>query len=284
MKATNRLTLSFLRGHPLEAAQLLEQLPLDMRLSLLDAVSPEDAAGLMEHFLPASAAACIQTMAAGQAAVLLTHTPVQYAARILAAIKQAGVAQEILNQMPKHKRQRIRQSLRHPAATVGVIMERDYFVLPQDITVAEGIKRLQRSDKPITGEIYVTGPAFKLVGMIELDTLFKAGRQLQLRAIMNRHAASVSVHARIKRLSSRPEWQQVRSLAVVDTDGAVIGMLHYQALLQAVAETATEHPATDAFGSMLSIAGLYWIAIAQLVDAVISGRLRKSSRSGKEGA
>ncbi len=282
MKATNRLTLSFLREHPLDAAQLLERLPLDMHLSLLSAVSAEDAASLLEHFLPTSAAACIQAMDSEQAASLLTHTTVQTAARALAAIKQAGVAQKILNLMPKNNSQHIRQSLRHPAATVGTVMERDYFVLPQDITVTEAIKRLERSRNPISGEIYVIDADFKLVGMIELDTLFKAGRPLLVRSIMNRHAPSVSVHARTNRLLSRTDWQQVRSLAVVDTDGAVIGMLHHQTLLKVEGGSVLDNPSGDAFNSMLSIAGLYWVAIAELVDAVMTGKLRKATRTGKE--
>ena len=282
MQVTNRLTLSFLRGHAPDAAQLLEQFPLDMRVSLLNSVSPQDAAKLLEHFLPATAAACIQTMPAEQAAVLLTHTPVQSAARIMAAIRQPGIVQPVLRLMPNHNSQRIRQSLRHPAATVGTVMERDYFVLPKDITVAEAIKRLERSDKPINDDIYVIGPAFRLAGMIALDTLFKSSRQSLLRAIMSRHAPSVSVHARISRTISRREWQRLHRLAVVDTDGDLVGILHYQALLQAAGETTLEQTTSDAFGSMLSIAGLYWIAIAELVDAVLSGRTRKSTQRWKE--
>jgi len=281
MKATNQLTLSFLREHPADAAQLLEKLPLDMHLSLLNAIAAEDAASLLEHLLPTSAAASIQAMDTERAALLLTYTPIQLAARILAAIKQAGMAQTILNQMPKHNSQRIRQSLRHPASTVGTMMERDYFVLPIDITVSEAIKRLERSNNPIGNEIYIIGPEFKLVGMIELDHLFKAHRQLLLRVIMHRHAPSVSVHARINRLLARREWQQVRSMAVVDIDGTVIGMLQYQTLLQAAGEMVQENPAGDAFSGMLAIAGLYWVAIAELVDAILSGRIRKPPRPWK---
>jgi len=281
MKATNRLTLSFLREHPQDAAQFLQRLPLDMQRPLLTAVTAEDAAGLLEHFLPSSAAACIQSMEPAQAAELLAPMPVRSSARILAAVKQSGVVQPILNLLPRHDAQRIRQSLRHPAATVGAIMDRDYFALPNDISVAEAIKRLQRSDKPISGEIYIIGPSFKLAGMIDLDSLFKAGRQLPLRSVMSRHAPSVSVHARIKQLSARREWQHSHHLAVVDTEGELVGMLHYPKLLQAAGETAGDIPTTDAFGSMLSIAGLYWIAIAELVDAIMSGRLGKSARSGK---
>ncbi|MDH5444727.1 MAG: CBS domain-containing protein [Gammaproteobacteria bacterium] len=281
MKATNRLTLSFLREHPQDAAQFLQRLPLDMQLPLLLAVTAEDAASLLEHFLPISAAACIQGVEPSQAARLLTPMPVRSSARIMAVVKQSGVVQPILNLLPRQSAQRIRQSLRHPSATVGAIMDRDYFALPNDISVAEAIKRLQRSDKPISGEIYIISPNFKLSGMIDLDSLFKAGRQLPLRSVMSRHSPSVSVHARIKQLSSRQEWQHLHYLAVVDTEGELVGMLHYPKLLQAAGETTGDKPTTDAFGSMLSIAGLYWIAIAELVDAIMSGRFGKSVRPNK---
>lgn len=282
MKMTNRLTLGFLREHPQDAAQVLEQLPLDMRLSLLEAVPEEDAASLLEFLLPASAGACLQAMTAEQAGGMLSHTSIPCTARILATMNRA-TGQRVLQQIPKQHRQRIRQSLRHPAATVGSIMETDYFVLPQDITVTEAIKRVERSDKSISGEVYVVGPAFRLVGMIALDTLFKAGRQLSVRSIMEHDSASLAVHARIKTLPSRQEWQQVRSLPVVDAEGVVIGLLDYGRLLQAVGETALEQQASDAFASMMSIAGLYWLAIAQLIDAVITRRPRKAARSTREG-
>ena len=282
MKATNRLTLSFLREHPQDAAQLLEQLPLEMRMSLLAAVSPEDAAWLLEHLLPATAAACIQDMGTEQAAQLLSHTPARSAARILATIKQGGIVQPILNQLPNHLSQRIRQSLRHPAATVGTLMDRDYFVLPDNIAVSEALKRLKRSDRPISNEIYIIDADYRLVGMVELDSLFKAARHLLLRVIMGRHAPSVSVHARINRLLSRRDWQQVHSLAVVDTDGVVIGLLHHQTLLQNAAQLTQDNPSTDAFNSLLSIAGLYWVAVAELVDVIFSGRGRKSARPWQE--
>ena len=278
MKATNRLTLSFLRKHPSDAVQVLEQLPVDMRLSMLSSVDEEDASQLLEHFLPASAGVCLAAMEAEQAGQLLHHIPIASAARILPTM-DATVRGEILQHLPEAYRRRIRQALRHPVATVGTIMDTEYFVLPHDLTVGEAIKRLERSAKTISGEIYITGMGLKLAGMVQLDTLFKAGRQLPLRAIMQRHIMPVPVHARLTNLVSRREWQRVRSLPVVDASGAVTGLLHYPALLQAVGENEMEKPAADAFGSMLSIASLYWLAIAQLIDVVITRRPRKASRS-----
>ena len=278
MKASNKLTLSFLRKHPSDAVQVLEQLPVDMRLSLLGSIEQEDAAQLLEHFLPASAGVCLAAMGAEQAGQLLRHLPIPSAARILPTL-DASVRGEIMQHLPDPYRRRVRQTLRHPVATVGTIMETEYFVLPHDITVGEAIKRLEHSAKTISGEIYITGMGFKLAGMVELNSLFKAGRQLPLRAIMRRHVVPIPVHARLNNLLSRREWQRVRSLPVVDSSGAITGMLHYPALLQAMGEQEVDKPTEDAFSSMLSIASLYWLSIAQLVDIVVSRRSRRSPRS-----
>lgn len=283
MKTTNRLTMSFLRQHPQDAAHVLEQLPLDMRASLFNAIPPEVAARVLQHFLPAVAAETIKAIDPAQAAQSLTHSPVASAARMLAVMDPLDSPQ-IMKKMPAHVRQRLRQSLRYPADTAGAIMETDYFVLPKDIMVGEAIKRLERSDKTLSGEIYVIGPSLQLAGVTDFDTLFKADRQVLLRAIMNRRAASVPVHARITNLPAHQAWQQVRSLPVVDAMGAVTGILHYPTLLQRVGEAAADKPAADAFGSMLSIAGLYWIAIAQLIDAVMVSRTRKPSQTTGEGS
>ena len=77
----------FLRGHPSEAARVLENLPLDEQASFCGRIPPELAAILFDTMEAGAAAGCLERMETRRAAAALSRIPLENAATLLRRLR-----------------------------------------------------------------------------------------------------------------------------------------------------------------------------------------------------
>jgi len=267
VKVENPLTREFVTDYPGEAARVLEQVSAGDVAALFVELPPAIGAPVLAVMLPKSAAACLEAMAESRAAELLAEVPVSAAARsyrLLAPAKQAAVS----GKLPDKTRDRIHRFLEYPPASAGILLESRIDVLPENVTVADAMRRIERGGQPVNCEIYIVDNAGQLAGMIELGRLLTSSKHAVLRDIMNRKTQPVSVNAPVETLLSHPGWRKRRQLPVVERDNTLAGMLDYTSLQAAVAEAGGVVP-RDPLENLLSLAGLYWLSVAQLLDSML---------------
>jgi len=268
MKVDNRLTQEFLLRYPTEAARVLEQVSADHVAALLGVLPMPTGAPVMAAMLPEKAVACLGAMASSSAAKLLAELPVSAAARIyqrLAPAKQ----DEVSGQLADKTRRSISRYLEYPPGTAGALLISEVDMLPENITVAEAIRRIERFNHSVSCEIYIIDDAHHLTGMIDIGSLLTASRNVQLRDIMERKTQAISAHSAAETLLSHPGWQARRRLPVVERDNTLLGVLHFKHLRDSVGETNILE-SRDPLENLLSLAGLYWLSVAQLLDSMLS--------------
>lgn len=268
MKVDNPLSREFLLGYPTEAARVLEHVSGEHVAALFNELPPQTGAPVVASMLPEMAAACLGLMEALPAAKLLTELPVASAARIyrlLAPAKQ----DELSGHFSEKTRNRLRRYLKYPPASAGALMDPAISMLPDNVTVAEAIRRIERFGHPVSCEIYIIDDAHHLVGMIELGRLMTSSHHARLRDIMSRKTQPVSMHATAETLLSHPGWATRRRLPVVERDNTLAGVLDYTFLQEAIGNTGIVRP-RDPLENLLSLAGLYWLSVAQLLDSMLS--------------
>lgn len=267
MKVANPLTIDFIAHYPVEAARVLEQVSAENVAALLVELSPAVAAPVLTAMLPDSAAACLEIIAPVQGGKLLSDIPASYAARIyrvLSVTKQQALAA----QMPDKARSSMLHYLEYAAISAGDLMDVNVSMLPGNITVAEALRRIERYQLAVNCEIYIVDDTHHLLGVIELGRLLVSKRSARLCEVMNPKAQPLAVIATAETLLSHPGWATHRRLPVVERDDILVGVLSYTELQNSLAATQTSG-GRDPLDNLLSVAGLYWLSLAQLLDSLM---------------
>ena len=268
MKIDNPLSREFLQEFPSEAARILEQVSAEHVAALLHELPIQRSVPVLAAMLSRNAANCLVQMDTEVAAKFLDELPINSASRIyriLPADRQTALAAAL----PHKTRHKLDHYLIYPAISVGALLDPQVDMLPVNITVADALRRLERLDHPPSNEVYLVDEAHHLVGSVDVGRLLGSRHQLRVAEIMTRKPPTLSVHATTESLLSHPGWLQRRRLPVVERDNTLIGVLHY-ATMQAAAQETGETTQVDPLARLLSLAGLYWLSVAQIMDMLIS--------------
>jgi len=268
VKINNSLSQKYLIDYPVEAARILEQVSAADAAALFVELPLQTSALVFAAMLPEKSASCLELIAVIPAAKLLTELPVTSAARVYRLLSTQK--QETLTAAMSDKTQkRLRRFLKYPASSAGALLDLKFDMLPENITVADAIRRIEHLGRAVNCELYIVNNTHQLVGMIELGRLLAANHHSQLRDVMMRKSQPVSVHAMADSLPAHPGWATRRRLPVVERDNTLIGVLEYRRL-QEVMGAADSTSLRDPVENFLSLTRLYWISLAQLLNSLFS--------------
>lgn len=278
MKIENSLSQKYLLDFPVESARVLENVSNEDVAAFISELHLQTAATVLAVMLPEKAAACLDITKELVAAKLLSEMPVSSLARIY---RQFSVTkQEVLKALMSGKTQKqLRQYLRYPTFSAGALLNHNIDILPDNVTVADAIRRIEHFEHPVNCEIYIVNESHQLVGMIELGRLLASDHHLRLKEIMIRKSQPISVHAMADSLHIHPGWISRRRLPVVERDNTLVGVLEYRKLQEVMGKTGSvSRP--DPVENLLSLTRLYWISLAQVFNSLFSDT-RSDNRSGK---
>lgn len=267
MKVDNPLSKTFMVDFPQDAARILEQVPLSHVAVLLELI-PESVSPVICAMLPGRIAACIEIMSEAPAVKIMSNIPVASSSRIfklLSTTKQ----QVLMSHLTPRDAQKILRFIDFSSATAGAILNSVVNMLPQSLTVAEAIRRMEASHSLVDGDLYIVDESHKLVGVLNPAVLLVTNHHLRLKEIMKRKTYSVSVHAMKEALLEHPGWKNRLSLPVVDRDNTLLGVLDYSDLKESLGDARSVTP-FDPLDGLLSMMSVFWKAIGQLLDSLFS--------------
>ncbi len=258
------LSVEFIRRYPVEAARVLERLSADDVAALLNPMPAELIAALIASMLPERAASCIESMEDAPASRLLMEMPLTHSARIFRMFPES-TQQRLHALLPDTMCHKLRGFLNYELLSVGNLMDPVVNMLPEAITVAEAIRRIERFHHPASCELYVVDELHRLLGVIELGKLLISNHHARLRDIMNNKSQPLFAHTAIDAsLLSHPGWASRRRLPVVERDNTLIGILAYNRLQDCA--DIDEHHLSSPTDGVISLGGLYWLCLARLLD------------------
>ena len=268
MKVDNPLSREFLLHYPVDAARVLEQVSPEHVAALLIELDSPVRNPVITAMLPGKVAAIITSLPTTSAIKLFAGLTIPYMARIyrlLASRKQ----EELYQHLPDKKRKELQRYLHYPADSAGVLMVTQLHVLPYSVTVSEAIHRIEEFEFPLSNELYIVNEKHQLVGLITPGSLLTSSHHARLQDIMNIKTFSVAVRAPAESLLLHPGWEYYQCLPVVERDNTLVGVLALKRLKEIIGE---REPAAhrDPLDNLLSVAGIYWLSMAQLLDGVLS--------------
>lgn len=265
MDSNQPLTLAFMRGHPVPAAQVLEALPaaeaaalfahVPARLgaAVLAAMLPQRAARIVDALDDARALELLAPLATQPTVVLLRHLPEERRRRLIAGLPTAAALASTL-------------LLGFTDDTLGAWVDPDVAMLGAETRAADAIERLRLAP---TGHalVFVTDNERRLAGSVALAVLLRSPAAASLATLMQRPVAVLLARAPLAGTAAHPGWDQASLLPVVETGERLIGVMTRDALARALARTGPP-PMAAASPSLPGLfARGYWQALSGLLGA-----------------
>ena len=279
MRVDNPLTREFLLTYPTEAARVLEKVSAGDVAAFFNELPAVVSAQVVAVMLPDTAAACLSIMMPTAAARLMMELPLSSTGRIYRLLIPER-QKELSGYVPDKLQHRIRRHLEYPHTSVGALLDPQIDILPESITVADAMRRIEHFDHAVAAEIYIINGLHQLVGVIDLGQLLIADPHARLRDIMNHKTQEISINAMTETLLSHPAWASSRRLPVIERDNTLAGALDFARLQESIAVGDTI-ATRDPLDNLLSLAGLYWLTVAQLLNSML-GKVDLRKRGGQE--
>ncbi|KPK67090.1 MAG: hypothetical protein AMJ84_13915 [Acidithiobacillales bacterium SM23_46] len=236
--AFDALNRRFLLDYPSEAAQALEPM------------SPADAAALLAQQPLHAVVAIWPYLSMDVAEGVLRALPVRPARGLLTELEPAQAVALLARQSDEERaarlalldpavRAELETLLRYEPDSAGAIMDPRVVGFRGTMTVGEAEARLRARRLARLHELYVTDDTQRLEARVELHDLATADPKQTLAAIARPLLTAVQAISTRDEVVEKLEEHKLASLPVVDHDGRLIGVIHHEGLVSALAQEAS---------------------------------------------
>lgn len=267
MNFDDPMSIEFLQGYPIEAARVFEEIAPDDAASLLSELNFELILPVFAAMLPDSATSCLQLLKPELAAKILSELSPLQSAKIIRLLPPES-EKRIAEKMTQTKLRRVYRFFDNSTISASDLMEPKVPMLPANITVADAIRRVERNAEPVACEIYVVDDAQRLLGQIEVGELLVSNHHKKLHEIMSPRPPVIAARASAQSVTTHPAWQSRYKLPVIERDNSLVGVIMYSRLQELNHDDLSR--SRDNNGGIMSLFGLYWLSITQLLDSLFS--------------
>lgn len=227
--------------HPADIADVMQELSPKDGAVAFRFLQRDDAAASFAYLTPEQQEKIIAELGNEQSARMIEEMSADDRARLVDELPEE-VAQRLVASLSPESRQEVQAILGYPPKSVGRIMTPDYVRIRPEWTVAQALDHIRRygRDAETVNVVYVIDEYGKLVDDMRLRQLIFAEPNAKIEDQMNR--SFVTLHAD----QDRAEAVQLMSrydrtaLPVVDSRGALIGIVTHDDVADAAQAEATE--------------------------------------------
>ncbi|MGV3621377.1 MAG: magnesium transporter [Archangium sp.] len=235
------LRIAFEEVDPADIAEILEDLPAEDS-GVLFRFLPRDVAALAFEYLPLDQQTeIVQRLGSDQLAAVLDEMAPDDRTRLFEELP-AEVTKRALEQLSADELKVARQLLGYPEDTAGRYMTPEYLALKPAMTVREGFESVRRNAKSreTLNVIYVVDDKGILLTDLRLQDLVLADPEMRVGDIEARQIVSIPASAPKEEIVQTFEKYDRVALPVVDSRGAMVGIITADDVLDVAEEEATE--------------------------------------------
>ena len=229
---------AFIAKFPDEAAHVFESYSPEEVIQALDGLPPKDVGKVLSALSPPLATDLLEGMPQSLRQDSLASIQPSLAASLLQRVSPT-TRDSILTALPQHISADITPFMEYPEDSVGLLMDVQFFALPEDLTVEEAIQQVRTHAIHHLNEIYIIDRRQILVGVLPLRDLFLAPPQKKLETLMKRELPTIHpLENQEQVVEFCKEWK-VLTIPVTDLDGRLLGIIRSQDIIQVEKEEAT---------------------------------------------
>ncbi len=201
---------------PERGARVLEALPHDPRVQLVDAIGEEKLSAVVDHMSPDTVADVID------------HLP-------------AHREKSLMEKIDSGHRDEIEALRKYPARSAGGLMTTNFVCVPENFTAAEVLKALQGAVNAETIEyIYVVDSGERLVGVCSIRAILRAAVEARVADLMHRDVQFVGATVDQEEVAQIVQKYTLKAIPVVDNFMKLIGVVTQARILEVIHQEAGE--------------------------------------------
>ena len=214
--------------HPVDLADILEELDGDQRLAVFNELEPELASDTLEEIEPRVQRELISAIKRERAAHLINEMSPAQAADILGILPSAE-ADELLKLIDQEIAPKVQQIIEQHDENILLYATQDIIKLPP-ITLAKDVIENYRQlayKKDVIMYVYVTDEKGTLLGVADLRELIAANDDETLAEIMTENVISLSPNETLRDAVEMFERYSFRAIPVIDERDIIVGAVSY---------------------------------------------------------
>lgn len=226
--------------HPADIADLLDELPPEVALSVFNLLNLETASEVLDETGSLVRQELVDKVDDERLADLLDELPMDDAAEFLDDLPDPTAAR-LLNLMEPEEARDVQTLLRYEEESAGRLMSTDIAALRRQWTVAEALDYLRSLEEAETLHyLYVVDRHNHLIGVVPIRNLIVASPEATIESIMAPDAVAVPVTADQEELAEFISKYDFVAIPIVDAANHLVGVVTVDDALDVLAEEATE--------------------------------------------
>lgn len=231
-QALEALSGLYLKNHPCEAAQRLEQVDVEEVATLLEAQPEQVTAALFARFSPERAEALLTHFSDARIAYLLAAIDHGHAARLLSRMGAEG-RQRYLDLLPGPLATELHELSSYPPEVAGSVMETRLLALSAEMRVEAALSALRRATVRPREQVFVVDSEGRLLGRVPLADLAVAPSEQTLGALLQPVEIVIGAMDPRDDVAELLSTHRITSLPVLDSEGHLLGVIRQDGLLDA---------------------------------------------------
>ncbi len=226
--------------HPVDLAELLDDVDLENRVRIFETLEPERAAQvltamphdykveLVDRMGEQRLADVIERMPDSAVADILDHLPAHKEKSVMARV-EAGMAEDVA------------QLREYPPNTAGGRMTRNFVAVPDSFSAGDTIKAIQGSvDSHTVDFVYVVDESERLAGVVSLPKLMIHDPEDPVSRFMRREVTFVGPDTDQEEVAKLAQKYRLRHVPVVDPGMKILGVVTLQDIIDVIKSEANE--------------------------------------------
>lgn len=214
--------------HPVDLADILEELDGDQRLAVFNQLEHEQASDTLEEVEPRVQRELISAMQRERAAQLINEMSPAQAADILAVLPKAE-ADDLLKLIDQNDAPKVRRIIDQHDENILLYASQDVIRQPPIALakdVIENFRQLAQA-KDVVMYVYVVNERDVLLGVVDIRELIMAGDEQTLAEIMTDNVIGLEPNETLRDAIEMFERYTFRAIPVVDEDDHLLGVVSF---------------------------------------------------------
>ena len=264
MPEVNGLSVSFVEGHPAEAARVIEALAAADGSEFLAALSPKLAVPVLRHLRPAFCTKLFEQLDDDQIGRLLHLMGPQEVSELLQRVS-VGRQSQLIARLPVATAIAVRLLIGYPKGTCGAVMDPSPFIVSPDASAGEALEQLRQFEGDPGDCVFVCDAQRRLLGVIEIGDLVRAPPRGTVGDVMRAPRHTISALASVASTARHEGWEGFHILPVVERENRLVGSAHRRTVLRHLSGGMTSAEPPLASGA----AGVYWQTLSLLAEGLV---------------
>ncbi|MFW2372727.1 MAG: magnesium transporter [Gammaproteobacteria bacterium] len=236
--AVHALNQAFLRLHPLRAQHAVNLFSTDDLIELLQTQAAADMITLWDGLMLDVAATVLQRLPEARLRQILQRGNPVHTARVLVRLSTEQ-RQHFLKLVDSARQRELSDLVQYPENSAGSLMDARFLPLTETLTAREVLQRIRKFKPRFTRQLYIIDADGQLQGMVEMHRLALAEGAHPLSLLVQPVPGVVEATATREEVVKLLETHRVTDLPVVDIAGRLIGIIHYDALMEAMRQESS---------------------------------------------